>query len=135
MRGRGSEVTVKVCTNNEVITDFGIILQCNTQKCLGAPEQAFEPANCDEEQFVSFSWMAETNIQYFIHVRSDVFDGIGSNFTIVYEDESLDGTLSPDVETDEINTQNAVNRSAGRQNSAGTIGVLTIISSIVALFW
>lgn len=94
VRGRGAQVTVKVCTNNEVITDFGVITECNTRKCQGAPPQTFEAANCDLGESVDYSWFAEDDIQYFVHVRADVLNGVGSNFTIVYEDESLDGPLS-----------------------------------------
>lgn len=91
VRGRGAQVTVKVCTNNEVITDFGVFPECNSRDCTGYPPQTFQPANCNETESVDFSWFAENNLQYFVHVRSDVLNGVGSNFTIVYEDESLDG--------------------------------------------
>lgn len=134
VRGRDARVTVKVCTNNEIITDYGIILECNTQKCLGAPPQTFEPANCDLGESVDYSWVAEKNVQYFVHVRSDVIDGVGSNFTIVYEDDSVDGTLPPGepIVPGSGSDDDAVD--AGRQNSvAGTV-LLSTAASVAALF-
>ena len=94
VKGRGAEVIVKVCSNNGVITDFGVLLECNSRLCEGAPPQTFEVADCALGQSVDYTWFAEDNTQYFIQVRSDVIDGVGSNFTIVYEDESLDGPLT-----------------------------------------
>lgn len=140
--GRGAQVTVKVCTNNNIITDFGIILECNTQKCQGAPAQTFEPADCDLEEYVDYSWVAERNTQYFVHVRSDVIDGIGSNFTIVYEDESLDGTLPPENGVDNGGGgggSGATDGSGGvmgfgTQSSATILALLTSLSSAAALF-
>lgn len=94
VKGRGADVTLKVCTNNEVITDFGVFKECNSRKCEGWPPQTFEPANCALNQSVDFGWFAEDNVQYFVQVRADLVDGVGSNFTIMYEDESLDGPLT-----------------------------------------
>jgi hypothetical protein len=96
VRGRDAFVTVKVCTNNDVITDFGVFTECNTQLCLGAPGQVYEPANCEDEESTDYRWFAEDNVQYFVHVRSDIVNGTGSNFTIVFEDESLDGPIGDD---------------------------------------
>lgn len=118
VRGEGVQVTVKVCTNNEVITDFGVFLECNSQKCQGAPSQTFEPANCDEQEYVSYNWTAERDVQYFVHVRSDVLDGVGSNFTIVYEP-----------------TKPPPKASSAQQNYFGPAVLITMIFSLVACLW
>ena len=128
VRGREAFVTVKVCTNNDVITDFGVFTECNTQLCLGAPDQTFEAANCEDDKSVDYRWFAETGVQYFVHVRSDVIDGIGSNFTIVFEDESLDGPVDDDEIT---NGQGALGGANGQL--AGAASSIGFGAAIVAL--
>jgi hypothetical protein len=129
VRGRDAYVTVKVCTNNDVITDFGIFTECNSQLCLGSPAQTFEAANCEASESVDYRWFAENNIQYFVHVRSDVIDGIGSNFTIVFEDESLDGP----VDDDEVgNGQGTVGGASGQLSGAGfSVSYAAVIVALV----
>lgn len=123
VRGRGADVTVKVCTNNDVITDFGVFSECNSQLCVGAPDQLLEPSNCEEDEYTNFTWFAKRNLQYFVHVRSDVVDGVGSNFTIVFEDASLDGP----VEDDEV----ANGKATGQLGSAGAF--VSLRMTIVAI--
>jgi len=80
INGVGKEVTVNICTNNDKITDFGIFRACNTQNCLGAPPQQLQPANCDDQENNTHSFLAKTGDNYYVHVRSDVvFEGEGSN--------------------------------------------------------
>jgi hypothetical protein len=141
VRGRDAFVTVKVCTNNDVITDFGVFTECNSQLCLGAPVQTTEPSNCEDGESTDFRWFGENNVQYFVHVRSDVADGVGSNFTIVYEDESLDGPIDGDDQgTDD--TDNATPGSPVSPSGGGSAGsfvtpgwsILALASSGLALF-
>ena len=82
--GTGKNVTVYVCTNNEKITDYGVFHRCNTQQCVGGPPQLTEPANCDEGEANTFEFETELGEDYFVHVRSDTLDPVGSNFTIWY---------------------------------------------------
>lgn len=141
VRGRNADVTVKVCTNNDVITDFGVFTKCNTQLCLGHPGQTTEPSNCEDNESANFTWFAENNVQYFVHVRSDVQlnNEIGSNFTIVYEDASLDGPIDDDepANDDEGNEGEPGGPGNGGGDSGSSISIgLTImagISSAVAL--
>jgi hypothetical protein len=93
--GSGKEVTVYVCTNNEKITDFGIFNVCNTQQCEGAPPQLTEPANCDEDDANTYSFVADLGEAYYVHVRSDTLDPEGSNFTIWYTEPSEEPTIAP----------------------------------------
>ncbi|KAG7358386.1 hypothetical protein IV203_014974 [Nitzschia inconspicua] len=95
--GSGKPVTVYVCTNNEKITDFGVFLTCNTQRCVGAPDQLSEPANCDDGDGHSFTFDAELGEDYFVHVRSDTLDPEGSNFTIWYTEPTDSPTMVPDA--------------------------------------
>lgn len=118
VRGTGTQVTVKVCTNNDVITDFGVFEQCNSQKCQGAPAQTFEPADCAQNQSVKYNWTADRDVQYFIHVRSDVVDGVGSNFTIEYEP-----------------TNPPTPKSSAPQNPFGPIVCFTMLLSAVVSLW
>ena len=127
--GRGAMVKVSVCTNNDIITDFGVLLECNTQLCEGAPPQTFEPANCDLGESIDFSWMAENNMKYYVHVRSDIVDGVGSNFTIVYEDESLDGPLKTESPTESPGEENI--RIPAKSSSSGHF--LTNVSALTAV--
>lgn len=129
VRGRGARVTVKVCTNNDIITDFGVILECNTQKCLGAPPQTLLPSECQLNETKDFEFLAENDVQYFVHVRSDIVDGAGSNFTIVYEDESLDGPIT-DPDPSELNGQNGGN-SSGQLRLGVALAMLATASSAV----
>lgn len=135
VRGRGAEVTVHVCTNNDIITDFGIFLECNTQKCLGAPAQTFEPADCALGESVSYSFLAERDIQYFVHVRSDVIDGMGSNFTIVYEDSSLDGPIDEPDPSDPSGPNNPDDAQGSGQQALGmSLAMFAAAFSMTALF-
>jgi hypothetical protein len=86
-------VTVSVCTNNDIITDYGVFPECNSQVCVGAPKQTMAPDKCEDGEAKEFTWMAEDGEQYYVHVRSDVTSGVGTNFTIVYmeADDGRDG--------------------------------------------
>eukprot|EP00934_Nitzschia_sp_Nitz4_P005350 Nitzschia sp. Nitz4//scaffold8_size234185//86340//87036//NITZ4_001253-RA/size234185-augustus-gene-0.261-mRNA-1//-1//CDS//3329559794//5340//frame0 len=94
VRGRDADVTVMVCTNNDVITEFGVFPDCNSRDCTASHPQTYEPALCELGEWVNVTFFAEDNEQYFVHVRSDVANGVGSNFTIMYEDSSLDGPVT-----------------------------------------
>jgi hypothetical protein len=94
--GTGKEVTVNVCTNNEKITDFGVFLKCNTQQCKGYPPQLEEPANCDDDNANTYAFVADVGVAYYVHVRSDTLDPVGSNFTIWYTEPSEEPTPAPD---------------------------------------
>mmetsp|Transcript_20220 Transcript_20220/g.47359 ORF Transcript_20220/g.47359 Transcript_20220/m.47359 type:complete len:211 (-) Transcript_20220:604-1236(-) len=99
INGKGKEVTVNLCTNNDKLTDFGVFTYCNTQKCLGAPPQQKEVTNCDADESNEFSFLALNGNSYYIHVRSDVlFEGEGSNFTIWYTEPTDEPTATPVVE-------------------------------------
>ena len=129
--GRGAEVTIKVCTNNNIITDYGVFLACNSQDCEGFPPQTYEPADCDLNQTKDFSFMAKKNAQYYVQVRSDIVNGEGSNFTIVYDDSSLSGpTLAP---------ESSKNPSQINGSGQGRVGValalLAVASTVMAALW
>jgi hypothetical protein len=59
-----------------------------------------------------------------------VIDGVGSNFTIVYEDDSVDPDAPPDS-----GDSGDDDGSSGRQNSAPAFALLAAVSSVAALFW
>lgn len=78
--GKGKEVTVNVCSNNDKLTDFGIFNACNTQNCLGFPPQQKVVSDCAADESNKYTFVAEGGENYYVHVRSDVlFEGVGSN--------------------------------------------------------
>jgi hypothetical protein len=89
--GVGVEVTVSVCTNNEVVIDYGIFFNCNDQLCLGNPPQQDAPSNCTDGDAVEHTFLAEDGENYYVHVRADTdTDGVGSMFTIKYTEPETD---------------------------------------------
>jgi hypothetical protein len=86
--GTGRTVTIQVCSNNDKPTDFGVFNVCNSQNCKGFPPQAKTAYNCAENKTLDYSFLAEEDTRYFVHVRSDI--GLdanlkeGSNFEIIY---------------------------------------------------
>ena len=83
--GAGLEVTVSVCNENEVLTDFGVFFNCNDQVCLDHPPQQDELSLCREGKAITLSFLAEEDEDYHIHVRGDtVGSGKGAQFTIMY---------------------------------------------------
>jgi len=104
INGIGKEVTINICTNNEKLTDFGVFKACNTQNCLGAPEQQRDISNCEAEESNQYSFLANEGEGYYVHVRSDVlFEGEGSNFTIWYTEPTDEPTPVPINEELELN--------------------------------
>jgi hypothetical protein len=85
----GKEVTLSVCTNNNIIAQFGVFDQCNgnnANACHGFSPQTTEPQNCEEGEAVDYSWIAEDGESYYVHVRSNWSqDNGGAQFTIVYD--------------------------------------------------
>lgn len=72
--------TASVCSNNGVVTDFGLLNKCNSNAkddCNGYPDS--ELALCDNNEAVTYSWRAEDGVDYFVHIRAD---GV-SEFTLV----------------------------------------------------
>lgn len=99
INGRGKNATIGMCTNNEKLTDFGIFRACNTQNCLGGPQQQRELSKCDAEESNEFTFLANDGESYYVHVRSDVyFEGEGSNFTIWYTEPTDEPTPAPMTE-------------------------------------
>lgn len=106
---------MSVCTNNDIITDFGVFPECNSQVCVGAPPQTMAPDKCEDGEAKEYTWMAEDGEQYYVHVRSDVTSGVGTNFTIVY------------MEADDGSGGDSDGASAGNGAGAG------VLSSLLAL--
>jgi hypothetical protein len=76
--------TVSVCTNNDMVTDFGVFHECNNQDCAGVPQHQTESQNCT----VELKLMLDKDKNYFIHVRADwINDEGGTNFTVWYTEE------------------------------------------------
>ena len=97
--GSGKEVTVTVCSNNNVITDLGIFYNCNDQLCLGHPPQQDEVSDCAQDHFVEYIFFAEDGEDYHVHVRGAWLNGVGSQYTIKYtepEGASTEEPKSPD---------------------------------------
>jgi hypothetical protein len=89
--GTGKMATVSVCTNNDMVTDFGVFHECNNQDCAGAPQQQTESKNCDKNETVVLELMLDKDENYFIHVRADWIVGEGgTNFTVWYTEEGSD---------------------------------------------
>merc|ERR1712194_776923 len=58
-----------------------------------------QPANCDDQENNTHSFLAKTGDNYYVHVRSDVyFEGEGSNFTIWYTEPTDEPTPAPMTE-------------------------------------
>lgn len=126
INGVGKEVTVNICTNNGKLTDFGIFRACNTQNCLGAPPQQLQPANCDDQESNTHSFLAKTGDNYYVHVRSDVvFEGEGSNFTIWYTEPTDASTLTPE--------SNGPSSSSPSSVFGGSLFYNTIVSAIFVI--
>ena len=91
--GTGTEATVDVCTKNEKITTFGILLACNNNDpsvCRGHPSQTEEIMNCGMQN-LTYSFTTVEDTLYFVNVRSKVEQpGVGgSMFTVVYTHEPV----------------------------------------------
>ena len=101
--GDGLEVTVSVCNDNDVLTDFGVFYNCNDQLCLGSPPQQDELSPCSEDKAVTFKFLAEDGEDYHIHVRGDFAgSGKGAQFTIMYtqpETESNDPSSNESLDS------------------------------------
>jgi len=96
INGKGKEVTVNICSNNDKLTDFGIFSACNTQNCLGFPPQQKVVSDCAADESNEYAFVAEDGESYYVHVRSDVvFEGAGSNFTIWYTEPTDAPTETP----------------------------------------
>jgi hypothetical protein len=98
--GGGSNVTVHVCTNNEVITDFGIFGECDTNICISSPPAPSTISSCAGNSTNSLFFFADVDVVYNIHVRSELLTD-GSNFEIWYEGSSTvtDITSLPKADT------------------------------------
>eukprot|EP00536_Pseudo-nitzschia_multiseries_P012265 jgi/Psemu1/244392/estExt_Genewise1.C_4600016 len=137
INGRGKEVTVNLCTNNEKLTDFGVFRACNTQNCLGAPPQQQGVTKCDGDESNEYSFLARNGENYYIHVRSDVmFEGEGSNFTIWYTEPTDAPTVTPVVDETEASateeTSTTKETSVPSSGERVTVVYNTAISSMVA---
>jgi hypothetical protein len=75
--GIGQTATASVCTNNGELTDFGVLNLCNSQNCNGFPA-ASAVKLCSANEALTYSWMAEKDVPYYVHVRADMV----TNFTI-----------------------------------------------------
>jgi hypothetical protein len=69
--GIGETATASVCTNNGELTDFGLFNLCNSQICNGFPPISAVKL-CSENEALTYSWMADKDVPYYIHVRADM---------------------------------------------------------------
>ena len=89
-----------VCTNNGVTTDFAVFNRCNSafqNDCNGFPASS-TLALCDNDQVVTYSWLAEKGVDYYIHIRADDV----TNFTLTVTGISVrdDGPCQSEVPSD-----------------------------------
>ena len=85
--GSGGKVTVEVCTNNEDITNVGIFFECDANSCIGFPDQQDVVKSCANNDTIAYTFLANDGFDYYVQVRSDIFFGSGTQFTIVYTEE------------------------------------------------
>jgi hypothetical protein len=102
--GTGREVTVQLCTNNGLITDFGVFNLCNSKDCKGFPAvNTGEIYACAQNQTLDYTFVAQEDEWYYVHVRSDIGDinnRNGSDFTLQY----LEDAASPVIEPSDISS-------------------------------
>eukprot|EP00980_Cylindrotheca_fusiformis_P000595 scaffold154_cov129-Cylindrotheca_fusiformis.AAC.12 len=101
--GTGKEVNVKVCTKNNRILSVGILNGCNGQNCVGFAPMSTSASNCEENKYVQYSFFAESERTYYIHVRANVVQidnsMMGAEFQIHYTTDTPTAapTLAPTV--------------------------------------
>lgn len=97
--GTGREVTVQLCTNNGIITDFGVFNLCNSQDCKGFPPvNTGEIFDCAQNSTLDYTFVAEEDEWYYVHVRSDIGDAAnptGSDFTVGYLEDEESPVIAP----------------------------------------
>lgn len=92
IRGTDRDITVHVCTNNDVVPSFGVFGDCTGEDCVGYTEpQQVIPA-CSANVTSSLSFLAEMDVLYHLHVRSELALE-GSDFAIWYDGPSTDTTF------------------------------------------
>ena len=133
--GTGDEVTISVCSNNGVITDFGVFPECNSQVCVAATQQYATAPDCGAGESIDVSFATKNKERYFVHVRADVVDGVGSDFNITYYGDDSAGDDEPGVEDDELPADDDVD-SGSRSASAvwlSVAGVAVAVSHLLDL--
>jgi hypothetical protein len=93
--GRGGTVTIKLCSNNDRATVFGVFAQCNSHDCVGFVANVAGGGSCTNPiTRVSYSFPSEVGQSYFLHVREADSGAGGANFNIVYA-EAADEVPGP----------------------------------------
>jgi len=96
--GSGREVTVQVCTNNGKETDFGVLTLCNSQTCKGYPAvNTGLIYDCSQNKTLDYKFLAEEDVWYYVHVRSDIGDinaRNGSQFSVQYLEDANDPVIT-----------------------------------------
>jgi hypothetical protein len=98
--GTGREVTVQLCTNNGIVTDFGVFNLCNSQDCKGFPSvNTGEIYSCAQNETLDYTFVATEDEWYYVHVRSDIGQDLsarnGSDFTLQYLEDQLSPVIAP----------------------------------------